>query len=111
MIGSIGQIGELDRRIRIQALTPGQNSTYGEPTEAWTDWLVTWANVTPLTGRELYDARQLSAEVDTRFRVRWKSGLVPTMRILYDGKIYDIYHIAEIGRRVAWQILAKARQA
>lgn len=103
-------IGKLDRRITIQALTQGVGSVYGEPTETWTDWATVWANVYYGGGREFAAAQQVTAEIDTQFQIRYMAGLVPTMRIVYDGRYYDIHRIDEVGRRNRWNIWAKARR-
>jgi SPP1 family predicted phage head-tail adaptor len=103
-------IGKLDRRITIQSLTQEQGADYGEPTESWDDWATVWANVYSGAGRELEAARQVTAEIDTQFQIRWIEGLTPTMRILYEGRVYDIHRIQEVGRRERWNIYAKARQ-
>lgn len=103
-------IGKLDRRIAIESATKGQGAEYGEPTETWATWLSTWANVYSGGGREFEAARQINAEIDTQFQIRWRSGLNTTMRILYESRYYDIYRIQEVGRQERWNIWAKARQ-
>lgn len=104
-------IGKLDRRITIQQLVQGVGVEYGEPTESWADWATVWANVYPANGREFQDAAQMTAEADTQFQIRWVEGLEATMRISYDGRLYDIYRIDEVGRYSRLNIWAKARQA
>ena len=102
-------IGKLDRQITLEQLTQGQGSPYGEPTQSWTTWKEVWANVYSGGGREFDAARQLNAEIDTQFQIRWVDGVRPTMRILYDGTHYDIYRVQEVGRRQRLNIWAKAR--
>ena len=103
-------IGKLDRRITIQTPTDGQGEEYGEVTQTWTDWLETYANVYSGGGREFEAAKQINADIDTQFQIRWISGLSPKMRIYYDGLYYDIYRIQEVGRRQRLNIWARARQ-
>jgi SPP1 family predicted phage head-tail adaptor len=103
------QIGKLDRRITIQQLTKGVGEDYGEPTETWSDWVTVWANVYSGAGREFEQARQVNAEIDTQFQIRWRPGILATMRILYDGRYYDIQRIQEVGRRDRLNIWTKAR--
>lgn len=104
-------IGSMDRRITIQKLFQGVGSTYGEPTETWVDWSTCWAAVEELTGRELAEARQISAEITTKFTIRWVDRLSPTMRIVYSGQTFDIHHIAELGRKEYWAVYGKARRS
>lgn len=103
-------LGKLDRRITIQELIQSKGTKYGEPIETWRDWATVWANVYSGGGREFEAARQISAEIDTQFQVRWIDGLSPTMRILYQDRLYDIQRIQEAGRRERLNIFARARQ-
>ena len=104
------QIGKLDRRITIEQLTQGKGADYGEPTETWSAWATVWANVYYGGGREFEQARQINAEIDTQFQIRYRPGILATMRIAYDGRYYDIYRIDEVGRKGRWNIWAKARR-
>lgn len=103
-------IGRLDCRITIQSFTQEQSADYGEPTETWADWATVWANINSGARRELEEAPQVTAEIDTQFQIRWISGLNLTMHILYEGRVYYIHRIQEAGRRERWNIYAKARQ-
>jgi SPP1 family predicted phage head-tail adaptor len=103
-------IGSLDREITIQTPKVAVSSTYKKATEVYSDWLVgAWANVRPLSMRELAEAKQISAEADTRFQIRWVPGLKTSMRIVFEGRFYDIYAIIEVGRRDRVNIFGKAR--
>ena len=101
-------IGKLDRQITIQSLTQTQGE-YGELIDTWTDVATVWANAYAGAGKEFVAARQVNAEVSMQFQIRWMA-LSTTMRILYDGKYFDIVDIAEVGRRERLNIFAKARQ-
>jgi SPP1 family predicted phage head-tail adaptor len=102
-------IGKLDRQITIQSLAQGIGEEYGEPTQTWSDWLTVWANVYT-SGREFEAARQVNGEISAQIQIRHLAGLSDTMRILYDGKYFDIDHFNEVGRRERINIFAKARQ-
>jgi SPP1 family predicted phage head-tail adaptor len=103
-------ISKMDAQILIQKLSTGQGADYGEATERWTDYATVWANVYSGSGRELEMARQISAEIDTQFQIRWIDGMRTTMRIIHEGRAYDIKRIQEIGRRDRLNIFATARQ-
>jgi SPP1 family predicted phage head-tail adaptor len=103
------EIGKLDRLITIQALTQSTGTEYSEPLESWADWAKVWANVYSGAGREFEMARQITAEIDTMFQIRYRSGVVDTMRISYDGRIYDIYRIQEVNRKRRLNVFCKAR--
>jgi SPP1 family predicted phage head-tail adaptor len=59
---------------------------------------VTWADVivdepaefVPLSGREFVQANAVAAEIDARCTIRWRSDVSPTMRVVFDGGVYEI---------------------
>ncbi len=98
--------GKLDRRVTIQTLVETQD-TLGEPIQTWADLATVWASVEPLRGGELFQAQQVSAEAQTRFRMRYRDDVVATSRLVYDSQNYDIKWIGMIGRFEGLEILAR----
>lgn len=107
-MGNLMNPGRLDRKIIIQDKITETNS-FGEEIETWEKAWEVWAEVIPLKGNELYQARQTIANIDTKFRIRYLPNIGPENTIVYDNRIYDIYSVAEIGRRRILEILATAR--
>lgn len=103
-------IGKLDRRITIQSLTQTQGQ-FGELIDTWTDVATVWANVYFGGGREFEQARQINAEIEVQFQVRYRAGISTTMRISYGEKTYDIVRVDEVGRRERLNVWGKARQS
>jgi len=105
--------GKLDRRVRFEHATE-TTSASGEVSLAWTELVTVWGSKEPLTGRELFAAQQVTAKVDTRFRVRHSTLLAEvtpdeTYRIMCDGRTYNITGVLETRRREEIEILAEAR--
>lgn len=98
--------GDLDRRIRIQSRT--LPNTFGDNLETFEDEVTVWASKMDVTGRERIRGVVEVAEGTTVFRIRWRSGMTPEKRIIYNGMVYDIRHIAESGRREGLDITAVA---
>lgn len=86
------EAGKLRHRLTIQQFSVAKNS-YGEDIKTWTDYHSCWGSVEPLIGREFWDSQQIVPEVETRMRIRYKSGIGPTMRISYDDRIFEILGI------------------
>lgn len=86
--------GKLRHSIVIQALIEDQDE-YGEATQAWETFASVRASVEPLQGREYFASQQVQAEVTTRFRIRYLAGLKPTMRVVFEGRNYDIQAILD----------------
>ena len=98
----------MDRFITIEQFTAVQDS-YGQETLTWTEFASVWAEKADIKARERFSAQQDIAEETTRFRLRYLEGVTPKMRIVHDGKTYDIEGIAELGRRAGLEITATAR--
>jgi SPP1 family predicted phage head-tail adaptor len=100
--------GRLDRRLTLQRRTLIEND-YGEAVETWTDLATVWAEKIPVRGAERYAAMQTVAEVDCKFRIRYRRGVTPLDRVVCEGITYDVQGVLEIGRREGLEILAKGR--
>ena len=100
--------GRLDRRLTLQRKTATEND-YGEPVETWTTLATVWAEKIPVRGFERYAAMQTVAEVDTRFKIRYRTDISPLDRVVCAGTTYDVQGVLEIGRREGWEILARGR--
>ena len=105
------QAGRLDAQITLQSATEAQD-VFGEPIQTWSDLTTdptVWAEVIPLSGRERFEAQQVNAEVDTTFRIRYRTDLDEQMRVVYNSTPYDIHAIQELRRREGLELLTVAR--
>ncbi len=100
--------GALDRRVTLRAKSLA-NDASGQAIETWADLATVWAEKRDLRGREYLAAQAVNAEVETLFRIRWRSDVTPANRLTYDGKDYDIAAVAEIGRREGLELRCTAR--
>ncbi|KPB64253.1 Head-tail adaptor [Pseudomonas amygdali pv. myricae] len=83
--------GKLRHRIAFQSLGSGQNPETGEETTGWiTIWDKVPASVEPLSSRDLIAAQAAQSDASARIVVRYRAGLLPTMRILFRGEVYAI---------------------
>lgn len=77
--------------------------------------VISWVKVTDIKasavsvgGSEAFKYKQLFAESVVRFTCRYRSDIVPEMRIVFDGQYYDIFDISDIeGRKRALEIMGK----
>ena len=97
--------GKLDRRITIEEGTEKQDAA-GNPVTTWSTYCTRWANVERIpTIRRLeeFQSHQYMAEADIVFQLRYDSltaAITPKMRILYDGRYFNIQSVfEEIGTR------------
>jgi SPP1 family predicted phage head-tail adaptor len=90
------QLGDLDRRIRIEQCTYTTDSV-GQRIAVWSTLITVWAKIVYESGNEKYEANQKVAERIVKFIVRYRT-LNETMRVVYDGRVYDILAIEDISR-------------
>ncbi len=80
---------DLDQRLTLQqraAGTPG----LGHTSLTWQDVATVWASVRPVHARDFQAADQAQASSTVRVHIRRRAGVVATMRILWDGRPWDI---------------------
>lgn len=83
--------GKLRHRIAFQAAGLVQDPETGEMLAGWeTIWEKVPASVEPLSARDLIAAQAGQSEVSGRMVIRYRSGVLPTMRIIHRGDVYDI---------------------
>jgi SPP1 family predicted phage head-tail adaptor len=82
--------GKLRHQIEIQRLEQTQDVETGESIQAWVQFASTWASIEPLSAREFIAASAIQSKVSARIVIRYRLGVVPSMRVLHMGRIYNI---------------------
>lgn len=95
--------GSRDRRIVIQSVTTTVSET-GIPVETWANFLTLRAAKREITARERFRANQEIGEEVATFEVPFHSGITSEMRLIHDGKTYQLAPPVEIGRREALEL-------
>lgn len=92
---------KLRHRIEFQRQIETQNPVNGDSEITWQTVVLgtTVLNKVPAevltgAGREFLESATKQAEVTARINLRWFPGLLPTWRIVWDSKIYNITSIA-----------------
>lgn len=83
------QAGKLRHRVQIQAATIAQDA-YGEPAKTWGTLYDTWASIEPLRMREYLQGQQTQAQTTHRIRIRWHDGIHTGMRVLHEGRVFEL---------------------
>lgn len=47
----------------------------------------------PLSGREYMQSASLQSEITARVTIRWRTGILPTMRMVHDSQNYKIHAV------------------
>jgi SPP1 family predicted phage head-tail adaptor len=87
--------GDLRHRVTFQSRSMAAD-TYGGQSPVWTDVASVWADISPLSGRELLAAQQINVEISHTIAIRFQQQFagpkaVAAMRILYDNRIFNIH--------------------
>lgn len=88
-------IGKMRHRITFQRITSVINEN-GFESEMPQEYQTVWAAVTNLHGKEYFEARAVQEENTVKFTIRYLAGIDQTMKILFQGKAYNITAIDNI---------------
>ena len=99
----------MDRRVLLQRQSDAQDSS-GQVVGAWLDVCSAWAEFKPISATEEEKVDRRSSVQRATFVIRFRSGIEPTMRVVHDGVPWEILGVREIGRRVAIELDAEARE-
>ena len=92
------EAGKLWHEIAIQSRGDTRDS-YGASIPAWSAYASTYAELKNLSGSELEQAQQINSRINTKFIVRWDTGIRATMRIVYKSRNYNIVYVNNIDER------------
>lgn len=81
--------GKLSRLVTLQQPAAGQDEL-GQPLDGWTDLATVWADVRHQTGLEAVRANAEQGKVQASIRIRWRTDLHTGLRVLVDGRPYNI---------------------
>jgi SPP1 family predicted phage head-tail adaptor len=84
--------GELREQIVIERPTPSRDA-YGGQIEAWSTFASPWARVVTMKGDEALRAASDQAQHAVRFQLHHLAGVTPAMRIVWQGRTYDIREV------------------
>jgi len=91
--------GLLRNRITIQEAYKEKND-FGEWIIIYRDWATIWAAIEPNQGKRYFEAAQANSEVQGIIRIRYRSGVLPTMRVKYCDRIFQIISIVHPQERM-----------
>jgi len=81
--------GDLRHRVLIQQQVVKRDED-GVQTTNWVDVATVWASVEPLSAREFIQSGQTQAAVTARITIRYRAGLLASMRLVHREQVYNI---------------------
>lgn len=94
--------GRLRHRVTIQQDQGTSRDDNGEHIEDYQDLATVWAEVKPLSGRELWAARQTQSEVTHRVTVRYSSALADltgSIRVIHRDRAFHMDSVLNTDER------------
>jgi SPP1 family predicted phage head-tail adaptor len=101
--------GELRHRVSIiRAASSSTSDSMGGYVVTWSTYLDAWASIEPLTSKETLKYKQIELEVTHKITLRYSSGLLPKMRLVYKSRYFDIVSARNLfERNVASELLCR----
>lgn len=91
--------GILRHRITIQEERDGGKNRFNEQIKTWEDIATVWASIEPISGREYWAGQQVQSEITHRIRIRYRPGIKPAMRVLYQNRLFEIESVIDYQER------------
>lgn len=86
--------GDLRQRVKIERATVVQDA-HNQEIETWAELAESWAFIEPLQGREFFDGRTVLGDTSARIRMRYRTDLKKTDRIV-DLETNDVWEIEAV---------------
>lgn len=80
---------KLRHRVTLQRYEQTRDEM-GGVVETWADVATVWASIEPLSAREFIAAQSAQSQVSARIVIRYREGITAAMRILHNGRVYNI---------------------
>lgn len=98
------RIGRLRHRVTFEKPDgpAATRAASGQLVEDWVDVATVWASVEPLSGRELFQARQVQADVTHRVYVRYRDDVranAARWRLVHRGRTFAIVSAVDLVER------------
>lgn len=89
--------GSLNKLVTIQAKTDTVDAI-GQPVNTWVDVATVWADIRYLSGLESIKSDADVSIAKVSVRVRYIADIKPSMRVVYEGVIYQIKAVLPSGK-------------
>lgn len=92
------QSGKLRHRITIERKIETLSSK-GNTTVSWELFAIVWASIETMKAFEKAASAGTFPKADKKVCIRYKEGILPTMRVVYKGVVYSILGVNVIDER------------
>jgi SPP1 family predicted phage head-tail adaptor len=89
------ELARKNRSVVIQRRGTAQGTT-GQVIESWTTTATVFASISPISGREYFNASGERAEVTHRVVIRYGPSVAARDRIVYGSRVFDIKSVIDM---------------
>lgn len=93
--------GQLRHRISIEALERTEDDA-GGVTEEWVAHVSAFASIMPIGASEAFKMGAVQGSVSHRVRMRYQSGVVPSMRVVHASRAFLITGVRNLSEESRW---------
>lgn len=90
--------GQLRHRLVIESAATTSDAQ-GGVTTIWTTFDTLWAKIEPMTGAELLQAQALQSSTSHRITIRYRSGILASMRGRFGARIFNFRSILNMDEK------------
>lgn len=95
-------VGEMRDRITILKRQETEGPVKPLDDRAFDDYCTIWAKAEHLKGREFWSAKAVNAETTIRFIIRYRTDILPNMRIRFENRTYNISAVMPLDNTRQW---------
>lgn len=96
----MSQVRSGQRRCKILVQVPVQvKQQNGSMKTTWESYITLWAKIETIQGNERVSAMATWPKADQKITFRYVAGILPTMRVLFNNKIYSILNVNNLEER------------
>jgi SPP1 family predicted phage head-tail adaptor len=106
-------LGQMRHRLTLEEPGPVVPDGQGGSTPTWTTVGTYWARVRPLSGRELFNARQTKATTTHEITMRAQVPVGPNSRLLFEstGRIFNVDESLRVDETNTYRRILATEQA
>ncbi|MFM9943208.1 MAG: phage head closure protein [Hyphomicrobiaceae bacterium] len=90
-------IGAMRYRLNLEA--PARTADGGGASETWQPVADVWAAIDPTSGDEAIGSEAIRGRITHTIHIRYRSGVVPAMRLRLGTRCFDILGLIDVGER------------
>lgn len=81
---------KLRHRVKLHRKTSSRSPTGAVRTAQWEHVLTLWAEVTPLSVKDVINAQAVQTNITARAKIRYRTDVDSAMRLEHAGRMYEI---------------------